>query len=380
MFLYQQRSRFFAQYAEGLEEEGKQELADLGAADVRTIYRGAHFESDQETLYRINYHSRLASRVLAPLIIFDCHSTKYLYKTARSIDWSSLITPESTFAIRSNVSDSSISHSQYAALRLKDAVVDQFRDKTGTRPNVDTMHPDLWLNLFVHRNRATISIDTSGGSLHRRGYRKSAGEAPMQETVAAAIIRLTGWDGSRPLYDPMCGAGTLLAEALLSGGRIPAGLLRTAFGFERLPDFDRSAWARVKEEAQSAARELPAGTIRGSDLSAEAVAASRSNLSHLPGGHQVEIQRSPFQEIDSIRDSVIVCNPPYGLRIGDARQSAELMKEFGDFLKQRCAGSTAYIYFGERALIKSIGLRPAWKKPLKSGGLDGRLAMYEMYS
>ncbi len=379
MFLYQQRNRFFAQFAEGLEEEGKAELTLLGAVDARTIYRGVHFEADQEALYRINYHSRLTSRVLAPLLIFDCHSTKYLYKTARSIDWSALISQDSTFAIRSNVSDSSISHSRYAALCLKDAVVDQFRDKSGARPNVDTMHPDIWLNLFIHRNKATISVDTSGGSLHRRGYRKSGGEAPMQETVAAAVIRYTEWDGSQPLYDPMCGAGTLLAEALLSGSRIASGYLRSTFGFERLPDFDESVWRRVKEEADGAVQELAPGTIRGSDLSADAVAASRSNLSQLDGGSQVEIRRTPFQEIDGIHDSVIVCNPPYGVRMGESRRAAELIREFGDFLKQRCSGSTAFLYFGERALIKSIGLRPAWKKPLKSGGLDGRLAKYEMY-
>jgi putative N6-adenine-specific DNA methylase len=379
MFLYQKHDRYFAQFAEGLEEEGGRELAELGAAAVHTTFRGAHFETDREGLYRINHRSRLASRVLAPLLVFDCHSAKYLYKTARSIDWSVFLDPSSTFAVRANVSHSAIAHSRYAALRLKDAVVDQFREKTGSRPAIDTMHPDLWLNLFLHRNRATVSVDTSGGALHRRGYRKSAGEAPMQETVAAAVIRFSGWDGSVPLHDPMCGSGTLLAEALMHGARIPAGHLRTAFGFRRLPDFDAAVWRRVREEGEGAVRALAPGSIRGSDIDPKAVAAARGNLSNLPGGRDVEIRAAAFREIDGIADGVIVCNPPYGVRMGDRGGAAALMKEFGDFLKRRCAGSTAYIYFGERELIKSVGLRPAWKKPLLSGGLDGRLARYDLY-
>jgi putative N6-adenine-specific DNA methylase len=379
MFLYQKHNRYFAQFAAGLEEEGGRELAELGAAAVRPAFRGAHFEADREGLYRINHRSRLASRVLAPLMVFDCHSAKYLYKTARSIDWSAFLGESSTFAVRANVSQSAVAHSQYAALRLKDAVVDQFREKSGSRPSIDTIHPDLWLNLFIHRNRATVSVDTSGGSLHRRGYRHSSVEAPMQETVAAAVIRLSGWDGAAPLHDPMCGSGTLLAEALMHGGRIPAGYLRSAFGFQRLPDYDAGAWRRVREEGAGMMRALPAGTIRGSDISAEAVAASRSNLSGLPGGRDVEIRAAPFAAIEAIRDSVIVCNPPYGVRMGDRRAAAALVKEFGDFLKRRCTGSTAYVYFGERELIKSVGLRPAWKKPLRSGGLDGRLARYDLY-
>ena len=199
-------------------------------------------------MYRVNYMTRLATRVLAPLLTFDCHSDKYLYKTAYSIPWSELLSVKSTFAIDANVTASRIKHSQYAAQKLKDAIVDQFREESGVRPNVETRDPDIWLNLFIRNNKATISFDTSGGSLHRRGYRVASVEAPMQETVAAAIIRYTGWDGARQLYDPMCGSGTLLAEAAMHYCRIPAGYLRKKFGFMRLPDFNNSLWKKIKQD------------------------------------------------------------------------------------------------------------------------------------
>ena len=238
MFTYQKSDRYFAQIAEGLEDLGRKELQELGARDIKPGYRGFYFSADKDSLYRLSYCSRLLSRVLAPLILFDCHSAKYLYKTACKIDWASLIDLKDTFAVKANVSHSKITHSQYASLRLKDAIVDVFRSNTGERPNVDTKTPDVLFNLYIQNNKATIYLDTSGASLHRRGYRLQSIAAPMQEIVAAAIIRLSAWDGSRPLVDPMCGSGTLLCEAMMHYCRIPAGFLRKKFGLESLPDFD----------------------------------------------------------------------------------------------------------------------------------------------
>ncbi len=215
-FLYQKTGRYFAQIADGLEELGADELSELGASEISPIYRGIYFQAGSAVLYGINYRSRLITRVLAPLITFDCHSAKYLQKTAMSIRWQDIFPLEKTFAVFATVSHSTIRHSQYAALCLKDAIVDTFREHCGKRPNVKTPDPDLWINLHIEKNRATISIDTSGGSLHRRGYRSQSVDAPIQETVAAAILRLSGWDGSSPLYDPMCGSGTLVCEALMS--------------------------------------------------------------------------------------------------------------------------------------------------------------------
>ena len=193
MFLYQNHSQYFAQIADGIEELGVAELTELGAANVRAVFRGAYFNADADALYRINYCTRLATRVLAPLVRFDCHSTKYLYKRAREVPWADLLGVDETFAVFSDVANSAIRHSKYASLVLKDAIVDTFREASGDRPNIDTRDPSLWLNLYIHNDQATISLDTSGGSLHRRGYRQQTGEAPMQETVAAAIVRLSGW-------------------------------------------------------------------------------------------------------------------------------------------------------------------------------------------
>jgi putative N6-adenine-specific DNA methylase len=201
----------------------------------------------------------------------------------------------------------------------------------------------------------------------------------MQETVAAAIIRFSQWDGSVPLYDPLCGSGTLLCEALMAYSHIPAGVFRNRFGFESLPDFDSAVWKQEKKEADGHIRELPQGLVAGSDVSAEAVSAARTNLMGLHFGNNVSVERIDFRESPAIEGQVIVANPPYGIRMGGDEDLDPFYKALGDFLKQKCKGSTAYIYFGERKYIKKIGLKASWKKPITAGGLDGRLVKYEMY-
>lgn len=379
IFAYQKNQRFFAQIAEGLEKEGAEELLALGASDPEPVFRGIHFSADLETLYALTYQTRLCSRVLAPLISFDCHSPKYLYKTARKLPWTLLLNKSGSFAVAATVANSQINHSQYAALCLKDALVDSFRDEFGSRPDVDRQDPDLRLNLHIDNNRAVISIDVSGGALHRRGYRQNQVEAPMQETLAAAIIRFSGWDGSRPLVDPMCGSGSLLCEALMKQSRVPAGYLRKRFGFENMPDFDRAKWLGIRRGIDRQIIKLSPDLIGGSDIAKEAVTAARSNLNLLPEGDGVIVRRCAFQEAGPVENAVIVSNPPYGLRIGSKEDAAGLLKEFGSFLKHKCRGSDVYLYFGRREMLKMIGLKPSLKKPLKNGGLDGVLARYEMY-
>ena len=231
VYQYQKNGRYFAQIADSLKEAGAKELVELGAKDVRPDFSGIHFRADKATLYRINYLTRLLSRCLAPLISINCPDTDTLYEKAKRIEWEDFFTESNTFAVLGNISDSAISHSKYAALRLKDAVVDYFREKTGQRPDVSVRDPDILLNLHIRNDRAVISLDTSGGALHRRGYREETVSAPMQETVAAAIIRFSQWDGSVPLYDPLCGSGTLLCEALMRYSNIPAGIFRNRYGF-----------------------------------------------------------------------------------------------------------------------------------------------------
>jgi putative N6-adenine-specific DNA methylase len=376
---YQKGGRYFAQIADSLKEAGARELAELGARDVRPEFSGIHFKADRPTLYGINYQTRLLSRCLAPLASFPCSDTDRLYQKAKQIRWEDFFARGHTFAVAGNVSNSAITHSKFAALRLKDAVADYFKDTSGRRPDVSVRNPDILLNLHIKANQAVISLDTSGGALHRRGYREKAVAAPMQETVAAAIIRFSQWDGSVPLYDPLCGSGTLLCEALMRYSNIPAGVFRDRFGFELLPDFDRAAWNQVKKQADGHIRELPPGLIAGSDLSKEAVSAARTNLMGLHFGNSVSVGRADFQKLPALEGYVIVTNPPYGIRMGNDEDLEGFYKNLGDFLKQKCKGSTAYIYFGERRFIKEIGLKASWKKPITAGGLDGRLVKYEMY-
>ena len=378
-YKYQRDSRYFIKIAEGLEKAGAEELAELGAEDITPEFRGIHFRAGKLTLYRINYLTRLASRCLAPLISFNCYDTDMLYKKAKQIQWEDFFTEGSTFAVMGNVSDSAISHSKYASLRLKDAVADYFKEKTGKRPDVSIRNPDILLNLHIRHDTAEISLDTSGGALHRRGYREETVSAPMRETVAAAIIQFTKWNGSVPLYDPMCGSGTLLCEALMRYCNIPSGIFRNKFGFEFLPDFDGPIWKQVKKEADTGIRELPQGLIAGSDMSKEAVDAARINIMGLNYGKNVRLERADFRELPDIEGQVIVADPPYGIRMGGNQDLVAFYKDFGDFLKQKCKGSTAYIYFGERKYIKKIGLKASWKKPIMTGRLDGRLVKYEMY-
>lgn len=378
-FAYQKSGSYFAQVAENVEGLAAEELAALGAERVQAVYRGLHFSAGQETLYRIVYQSRLCTRLLAPLLSFDCHSSRYLYKTARNIPWTNLLDLRQTFVVVATVSDSAIRHSQYAALCLKDAIVDTFRDHCGERPSVDRREPDLVFNLHIHQNKAVISLDLGGGSLHRRGYRLESVEAPMQETLAAAIIALSGWDDSRPLLDPLCGSGTLLCEALMRQCRVPAAFLRGKFGLFHLPDFSGELWGKVRAGEDGRILPLEPGLILGSDADKKAVRAARANLRGLPGGDRVTLRTCRFQDLEPVHDAVIVANPPYGVRLGAQADAAALVGELGSFLKHKCAGSTACIYFGDKELLKKIGLRPAWKKPLNNGGLPGVLARYEMY-
>lgn len=379
MYTYQKTNRYFAQVADDIKDIAEEELQFLGALQTKQAYRGVYFTANRKALYSINFHSRLINRILAPLISFNCHSDQYLYKTSSQVPWEDFLDPSQTFSVFATVTHSTITHSKFAALRLKDAIVDHFRSRTGTRPSVDRKNPDVWINLYIENNQAIISIDTSGGSLHRRGYRKYSVEAPMVETLAAAIIKCTGWDGRMPLHDPFCGSGTLLCEGYMRAAHIPSAILRGKFGFERLPDFDASLWNQVKKEGKKGITSLSKGVISGSDISSEAVRCSTHNCALIDTGNVIRIKKQDVFKLENIKGKTIVCNPPYGIRTGKNVDLARFYKRFGDFLKQRCSGSTAFIYFGERKYIKSLGLKPSWKKPLSNGGLDGRLAMYELY-
>lgn len=378
-YLYEKESQYFAQISESIKELATNELKELGAYDLKPVFRGIWFKATKKDFYRITYFARLISRILAPLVSFECQDKDDLYKAAKKIRWEEFLTPKKTFSIVANVSESDITHSNFAGLRVKDAIADYFRDRSNKRPSVDAKEPYIIINLHLHRNQATLSVDASGGSLHKRGYREESVSAPMQETVAAAIIRLSEWDGEKPLYDPMCGSGTLLCEALMKYCRIPAQVFRTQFGFERLPDFDEALWEQIKLSARGNFRALNPGLIRGSDVSEHSVNAVKTNIMGLHFGSEIDIQLKDFKDIDAIENSVIVTNPPYGIRMGKEQNLNRFYQDFGLFLKNRCKNSIAFVYFGDPKYIKKVPLSPSWKRPLEIGGLDGKLVKYDLY-
>ncbi len=378
-YIYERESRYFAQVAESVKELALKEIQALGAAQTRTVFRGIWFTADKATFYKIVYLSRLVSRVLVPLAEFDCPDKDDLYKEARKIRWEEFLSPKKTFSITANVAESSITHSNFAGLRVKDAIADYFRDRTNRRPSVNTDDPWVMINVHVHKDRATISIDASLGPLHKRGYREARVAAPMQETVAAAVIALSEWQGDQPLVDPMCGSGTLLCEALMHYSRIPAQIFRETFGFQRLPDFDPKEWEAVKEAALKDIRPLPAGLVRGSDIAEESVDAAKTNLMGLHFGSDVAVDQADFRTIAPVENAVIITNPPYGIRLGKDQNMKQFYKELGGFLKERCKSCAAYIYFGDPSYIKYVPLAPSWKRPLEIGGLDGKLVKYQLY-
>lgn len=381
MYEYQRKNSFFAQVPGMMEAMCEEELKELGAVNTKVAYRGVYFQADPSALYRINYTSRLLSRVLAPLLTFPCPDAAALAKAAARIRWEEFFSLEQTFAITASVSKSAINNSLYAAQCLKDGIVDYFRSiRGGLRPSVETVNPDVRLNLHIDNNTAVISLDTSGESLHKRGYRLRAGEAPMQETLAAAIVRVSGWDGGTPFWDCMCGSGTLLCEALMHYCRLPAQTLRTKFGFFAMPDFNRAVWTSVKAACDAGVRPLPAGLIRGSDLSQKMIDISRSNLSRLPYADAVELSCQPFQEVKAFEHGTLVANPPYGIRLGEYEDAQKVYTALGDFIKQKCTGTTAFIYTGDPTLRKSIGLKTSRRIPLVNGKLEGVLVRIDSYA
>ena len=379
MYEYLKNNTFFAQAPGMMEEICEQELIELGAKNTKVAYRGIYFEADKSTLYKINYTSRLITRVLAPLKSFHCRSAKDIMEIASKIEWDKFFSVDQTFAITSSVNKSTINNSLYASQVLKDGIADYFRDKLGKRPNVDTVNPNVRFNLFIEKDKAILNLDTSGESLHKRGYRLLAGEAPMQETLAAAIIRLSGWNGEKPLLDCMCGSGTIVCEALMHYCRIPAQFLRKNFGFFYLPDFEKELWEKIKSETDKLIRPLPNGIISGSDKSDIAIRVAKENLSRIPNSENVKLSIHPFEHINKFENGVLIINPPYGIRLGKHDEVENLYKDLGDFIKTKCKGTTAFIYTGEPTLRKYIGLKTSKRIPLVNGKLEGVLLQIDSY-
>ncbi|MDD2735797.1 MAG: THUMP domain-containing protein [Desulfuromonadaceae bacterium] len=369
----------FAAVPRGAEELAASELAALGIRDAKPGKGGVAFIADRAGLYRANLWLRTASRVLVQLALFPCTNPAELYAGVYAISWQELITPDMTLAVDCSLRDSALTHSGFVALKTKDAVVDRIRVSCGSRPNVDTAAPDMRINVHLHKNICTISLDSSGDSLDRRGYRLERNEAPLRETLAAAVVALTGWDGTIPLADPMCGSGTIPVEAALMAAHIPPGLQRL-FGFQRWLDFDSALWADICAEAEAGIRRLLVGLVTGYDVDNKALLLAGRNCSKAGLEGQIHFFHAALLEFRPEGDKgVVIINPPYGKRLGDEDDLRELYCQIGDVMKKQCRGWTGYVLTGNLELAKYIGLKASRRYVLFNGAIECRLLKYDLY-
>ncbi len=370
--------RYFATCGRGIEPVLADELRALGAAQVETGRGGVHFAGDQATLYRANLWLRTAIRVLKPILSAHVTTPEELYDAVRSVDWSEFMTPEHTLAVDCNVRDSHITHSMYAALKTKDAICDQFVERLGKRPSVDTEQPMLGLNLHIFRDDAVLSLESSGESLHKRGYRPILTKAPLNESLAAALVLLTRWNPSTTLVDPMCGSGTLPIEAAWISLNRPPGLTRKRFGFQGWMDFDVRLWTAIRDEARAGVGKALPAPILGFDNRRDSIAFSRDNARAAGIGNLLQFQ---LRNIEDFRPpegplGVIVCNPPYGERIGDEKELRVLYRTLGEVFRKRCSGWSAFVFTGNAMLAQQIGITPVEEVALFNGKIPCRLLKY----
>ncbi|WP_375418961.1 class I SAM-dependent RNA methyltransferase [uncultured Hymenobacter sp.] len=368
----------------GLEDVLARELRDLGAEIEYVGSRAVEFRGDQRLLYDAVLWCRTAMRILRPFASFYARDERALYREVGRINWQEFISPNQTFAITAVVNKSSFEHSLFVAQLTKDAIVDQFRERTGQRPSVDTKAPDIRLHLRMLENEVVLSLDAAGDSLHRRGYRQLTNAAPLNEVLAAGLVLLTGWDGKKPLVDPMCGAGTILTEAALISQRIAPGLFHQGkFGFENWPDFDAERWATAQADAKAQRLEEPQAYIGGSDIDPKTIELARQNVAAAGLDDVVRLAVRDVKDALPPRQpppGVLLSNPPYGERIGEEDEMAALYKTIGDVLKTSFPGYEAYLFTGNLEAAKRVGLKPARRVPLFNGPIDCRLLKYELYA
>ncbi|MCI4647035.1 THUMP domain-containing protein [Phaeodactylibacter sp.] len=370
--------RLIAKTLAGLEPVLAQELEELGAQAVEPINRAVAFEGDKALLYRANLELRTALRILLPVKQGKVRTEDELYRLVRTVDWSQYMKVNDTLAVDGVTNSKFFTHSKYVALKTKDAIVDQFREATGRRPNVNVYAPRLRVNVHIFNDECTIALDSSDDSLHKRGYRLSSVEAPINEVLAAGMVLLSGWNADRPLLDPMCGSGTLIIEAgLIATQRAPQ-LNREHFGFKRWPDFDEALWAQILEAAKQRVRKSPV-PILGSDKDFKAMRLTEQNAMAASLEDTITVQRKKFEKLEpEVESGMILMNPPYDERLSEADIGA-FYEMIGDQLKQRFTGFDAWIISSSIDGFKRLGLKSSLKIPLFNGALECRFVKYELY-
>ena len=362
---------------QGLEPVLATELTELGANNIQIGRRMVSFVGNKELMYRANFQLRTAIRILKPIKHFRATTAEEVYDAVKQVDWTEYLTNDTTFAVDSVVFSNEFRHSKFVAYKVKDAIVDQFREKTGDRPNIRIVNPDIQLHIHIAEYDCTLALDSSGESLHRRGYRQESVEAPLNEVLAAGIILQTGWRGECDLIDPMCGSGTIPVEAALIARGIAPGVFRKEYAFEKWPDFDPDLFSAIYDDDS---RERPFDHhIYGYDNNRQAVAIATKNVKAAGLSKEITIDFKDFKDFVQPREkSIIITNPPYGERIS-APDLLGLYKMIGERLKHQFVGNDAWILSYREECFEAIGLKPSLRTPLFNGALECELRKYRMF-
>ena len=360
----------------GLEEILAEELRKLGAQNVKPMNRAVSFKGDTGFMYKANLNLRTALRILKPIAHFQAHDEKELYKKLCEIDWTEIFDLDATFATHATTHSEVFTHSKYASLVMKDAIADTFRNKFDKRPNVAPEMPDVSVNLHIAKHTCTVSLDSSGDSLHKRGYKSDVVTAPMNEVLAAGLILLSDWNRISDFYDPMCGSGTLLIEAALIAYNIPVNIFRERFGFEGWKDFDEELWKMIKEVSLEKETHYD-GKITGSDNFQKAVRISRENIENALLFDNIKVKTENFFDTTIEAGTFVLFNPPYGARI--PIEVDEFYEKVGDTLKHNYKGCLIWLISSDIENMKFIGLRPSRKIKVMNGKLDCSFRKFEVY-
>jgi putative N6-adenine-specific DNA methylase len=362
---------------QGLEEVLAKELTELGAGEIEIGRRMVAFKGDKEMMYRANFALRTAIRILKPIKHFEAKSADEVYDAIKAIHWEDYLGVDQSFAVDAVVFSNEFRHSKFVAYKVKDAIVDYFREKTGDRPSVRLTNPDLALNIHIAETKCTLSLDSSGESLHRRGYRQEAVEAPLNEVLAAGMIMMTGWNGECDLIDPMCGSGTIPIEAALIARNIAPGVFRKEYAFEKWPDFDQDLFDSIYND-DSKEREFT-HHIYGYDNNPRANEIATHNVKAAGVSRDVTLKLQPFQQFEQPEEkSIIITNPPYGERIS-TENLLDLYKMIGERLKHAFAGNDAWILSYRDECFDQIGLKPSEKVYLFNGALECQFRKYQLF-
>ena len=373
----QKEYKMLAKTSFGLEEVLVEELKALGVAYPEPQNRAVAFTGNKEMLYKANIWLRTANKILVEIRRFKIRNDMDLYHKIKNIPWEDIFSVDQSFVIDNTVYSDLFKHSNFAALKMKDAIVDRFRDRTGERPNVDTENPDFRINLHISDQQCTVSLDSSGGALHKRGYREVGSFAPIKEDLAAGLILLSGWDKQSNFIDLFCGSGTILIEAAMIAFNVPPNITREDFGFMKWKDFDQTLFEQVLDDAENEEVDF-SGEIIGVDVNGRTLDIARDNI-EVTGFHKdIQLVRKDMKDFEPpAGNGIMVSNPPYGERIGENVE--ELYKELGDVFKSKYAGFNAWIISSNMEALKKVGLRPSRKIKLFNGKLECRFMKYEMY-